>query len=275
MFYIFFSYYERFPIYVVQIIDNRYEKCYHHVMDNDLAKLIESIGFSEKEAQIYLTLLESGKAGVSTVSKKSGIKRPTTYVILEELAQKGYATLSPGKKILSYQAVDPSVILIQKRTDLKNFAEMVPFLQTIGNKGGAAPKIHYIADKEGILNMYESLNFAKESFCISSYAQIDAQFPGIVDFWIKGYEKKSYKTTVKHMIPDSPNDLAFGKRFKTAGQDVRVFPRAFDTDIVITENKVALSSLSDTPFLVLIESEKLARSLRPIFDLVWDAGKSL
>ncbi|HWQ59645.1 MAG TPA: helix-turn-helix domain-containing protein [Candidatus Fimivivens sp.] len=244
-------------------------------MNNDLAKLIESIGFSEKEAQIYLTLLESGKAGVSTVSKRSGIKRPTTYVILEELAQKGYATLSPGKKILSYQAVDPSVILIQKRTDLKNFAEMVPFLQTIGNKGGAAPKIHYIADKEGILNMYESLNFAKESLCISSYAQIDAQFPGIVDFWIKGYEKKSYKTTVKHMIPDSPNDLAFGKRFKAAGQDVRVFPRAFDTDIVITENKVALSSLSDTPFLVLIESEKLARSLRPIFDLVWEAGSEL
>ena len=244
-------------------------------MNNDLTQLIESIGFSEKEAQIYLTLLESGKAGVSTVSKRSGIKRPTTYVILEELAQKGYVTLAPGKKILSYQAVDPSVILLQKRTDLKNFSEMVPFLQTLGNKGGDTPKIHYVADKEGILNLYESLNFAKESFCISSYAQIDLHFPGTVDHWIKGYEKNSYKATVKHMIPDNPGDLTYGKRFKEAGQNVRVFPRAFDTDIVITENKIALSSLSDTPFLVLIESEKLARSLRPVFDLVWDAGREL
>ncbi|HWP69439.1 MAG TPA: hypothetical protein VN437_09075, partial [Rectinemataceae bacterium] len=148
-------------------------------------------------------------------------------------------------------------------------------LQTLGNKGGDTPKIHYVADKEGILNLYESLNFAKEALCISSYAQIDIRFPGTVDHWIKGYGKKSYRATVRHMIPGSPKDIAFGKRFKDAGQDVRVFPRTFDTDLVITENKIALSSLTDTPFLVLIESEKLARSLRPVFDLVWDASRSL
>lgn len=244
-------------------------------MDTDLSKLLLSVGFSEKEALIYLALLESGKTGATSVAKRSGIKRPTAYLILEELAEKGLITLSPGKKVRQYQAVDPSVILIRKKTDLRNFADMIPYLQTMGNKGGAAPKIHYIADRDGILNVYESLNYAKESFCISSYAEIERNFPGTVSRWISGYEKRHYTANVRHMIPESLTDIAYGKQLQDVGQTVRMFPRPFDTDIVITENKISISSLQDVPFLVLIESEKLARSLRPIFDFVWDAGKDL
>ncbi len=244
-------------------------------MNEDLTSLIESIGFKEKESQIYLALLELGKANVSQVSHFSKIKRPTAYLILEDLLEKGYVTQIPGKKIIEYQAVDPAIILIKKRTELRNFSEMVPYLQTLHNKGGEKPKIHYVDNKEGIWNIYESLNYEKEAFCISSYKKINEHFPGKVDHWIKGYKKKNYKVNARHLIPNDPKEFAFGEKFKEAGQNIRVLNKNFDTDIVITESKLSISSLEENPFLVLIESKRLARSLKPIFEIIWENSQKL
>jgi len=244
-------------------------------MNEDLLPLIESIGFKEKESQIYLTLLELGKANVSQIARNSKIKRPTAYLILEDLLQKGYIAEMPGKKVLEYQAVDPAVILIKKKTELRNFSEMIPFFQTLRNKDNQKPHISYVDNKEGIWNIYESLNYEKEAFCISSYKKINEHFPGKVDHWIKGYNKKSYKISAKHLIPNHPNEFFYGKRFKKAGQNVRLLSKKFDTDIVLTESKLSISSLGEDPFLVLIESKKLAQSLKPIFEIIWEASLEL
>jgi sugar-specific transcriptional regulator TrmB len=244
-------------------------------MNEDSALLVKSIGFKEKEARIYLALLELGKAGVSEIAKQSRIKRPTAYLILEDLVGVGYVNQIPWKNIKQYQAVDPSIILIKKRNDLKSFSEMVPFFQNLHKEKDVKPKIHYIDNKEGIWNVYESLNFSKETTCVSSYKKINDHFPGKVNDWIKGYKQKRYKVSARHLIPDNPDDIQYGKKLKQAGQKVRIFPKKFDTDIVITENKIAISSLEEKPFLVLIESEKLAQSLKPVFEIIWEVGKNL
>lgn len=243
-------------------------------MNEDITTLLKSIGFKDKESKIYCALLELGKSNVSQISKLSQIKRPTAYLILEELTKNGYVTQNPGS-IKQYQAVDPSIILLKKKTELKNFSEMIPFLQTLHNKRNEDPQIHYVDTEEGILSIYESLNYVKEAFFISSYKKINEQLPGKVDQWINGYKHKDYKLNGKHLIPDDPTEIAYGEKFKQAGQDVRLFPKKFDTDLALTEDRLCISSLGDNPFLVLIKSKKLALSLKPIFEMVWEGSKTL
>lgn len=242
-----------------------------------MLKTIESIGFRPKESQIYLALLELGTGTVSQIAKIAELKRPVTYVILEGLIEQGYVTQVPGGKINRYQPVDPSAILIRQKTNLKNFSEMLPLLQTLHNKGKQRPKIHYVETKEGITNVYESLNYAREAFYISSYKKLHEHFPKKVEQWIEDYGKGIYKVDAKHIIPDDPEELKFGKAYAQGGQKVRVLPsqKNFDTDIVLTENKLSVSSLEDEPFLVLIESEKLAKSLKPLFEIIWEASREI
>lgn len=246
-------------------------------MDKDLLKTIESIGFRPKESQVYLALLELGTGTVSRIAKTAGLKRPVTYIILENLIGQGYATQVPGGKINRYQAIDPSAILIRQKTSLKNFSEMLPLLQTLHNKGKQRPKIHYVETKAGIENVYEGLNYAKEAFFVSSYKKLHEHFPNKIEEWIKDYSKGIYKVDAKHIIPDDPEELKFGKAYVQGGQKVRVLPsqKNFDTDIVLTENKLSVSSLEDEPFLVLIESEKLAKSLKPLFEIIWEASREI
>ena len=53
---------------------------------------LKKIGLSENETGAYLALLELGSATAQDISKKSGIKRATTYVQLEALMQLGLVT---------------------------------------------------------------------------------------------------------------------------------------------------------------------------------------
>lgn len=50
---------------------------------------LESLGLNEKEAKVYTALLQLGRVSAYSVSEKSGLKKPTTYVVLGELVKKG------------------------------------------------------------------------------------------------------------------------------------------------------------------------------------------
>ncbi len=62
-------------------------------------QFLQELGLSDKEAAIYLALLQYESATVIQLSAKTKIKRPTVYVVLETLSKKGLvAEAKVGKK---------------------------------------------------------------------------------------------------------------------------------------------------------------------------------
>lgn len=247
------------------------------MIDETLAKLLEQTGFTPKEAGVYLALLELNQGTVKEISKITGLKRSIIYVILEELIKRGYASEIPGKKINAYQAIGPSVILAQLRAVAKNFSEMLPFLETLHHKGKKRPKIRYIESKEGIWKIYEEINYAQTAFFITSYSRIEKHFPGAIEFWLKGYKKGLYKLKSRTLISDDPKEIEIGKEFKKNKLEIRSSPvlKNINMDFTVYGNNLAITSLGEEPFLVLIESEELVNSVKPIFELVWKSGKPI
>lgn len=246
-------------------------------MDNDLLQLLESVGLKPKEARVYLALLELKQGSVTQIAKLAELKRSIIYVILADLIKKGYVSQLPDKKINEYQALDSSVIVTSQKGALKNFSEMLPYLQTLHNKGKKRPKIHYLENKEGIWKIYEEMNYAKEAFFITSYIDIEKHFPGGVQKWINDYKAKHYTMLGRHLIPDNPDELKYVAGFKKLNQKVKILPgvKRFSMDFTIFENKLTLTSLEEEPFMVLIESEELVNSMRPIFEIAWKAGRTV
>ena len=63
-------------------------------------QFLEEIGLSEKEAKIYLALLQVDSALISDLAEKTKINRTTVYPVLESLAKKGLVSeLQEGKKM--------------------------------------------------------------------------------------------------------------------------------------------------------------------------------
>ncbi|TSD02039.1 MAG: Transcriptional regulator, TrmB [Parcubacteria group bacterium Athens0714_25] len=247
-------------------------------MDLDLIKLLEESVFTGKEARVYLALLELGRGNVTEIAKISGLKRPIIYVLLEGLIKRGYVSELPERKINTYQATDPSVILVQLKGITRNFSEMLPILRTLGNKSGKKPKIRYYDTEEGILRIWDGeMNNAKDAFFISSYQRIEDRFSGKIAEWIKKAQKGIIESGFRHLISDSPYEIELAKKFIQVNQRVKILPELKDShmDFTIYDNKLAITSLEENPFIVVIESDELVRSMRPLFELAWEKGKSL
>jgi HTH-type transcriptional regulator, sugar sensing transcriptional regulator len=246
-------------------------------MDADLIKLLGNTGFTEKEARIYLALLELGKGDVSDIAKASDLKRSIIYVLLEGLMKRGYVSELPNQKINTYQAIDPSVILGQLKSVAKNFSEMLPIFRTLHNKGGKRPKIVYHETKEGIWRTYQEMNQAKEAFFISSYDRIDKIFPGAIKEWMDLYKKGTISLRARHLVANNPFDLETMRKFIEADQEVRYLPeiKEFSMDLTLYKNKLAITSLEKDFFIVIIESAELVNSIRPIFEIAWKSGREI
>lgn len=263
---------------VQDFFSQREKKIRKLFMDKDLIQLLEKTGFTQKEAQVYLALLELGQGNVTDISKLTKLKRSIIYVILEGLIKRGYSSELPERKINTYRATDPASILTQLRGVTKNFAEMLPILRTLGSKGGKKPKIKYYDTKEGILNIWDGeMNYAKEAFFISSYQRIEDFFPGKIAEWTEKARKGIIETGFRHLISDSNYEIELAKKFFIIGQHVRILPQLKESfmDFTIYDNKLAITSLEENPFIVVIESEELVKSMKPLFEIAWIKGKEI
>jgi HTH-type transcriptional regulator, sugar sensing transcriptional regulator len=246
-------------------------------MDENLINLLKKTGFSEKEARIYLAVLELGKGDVTEIAKKAELKRSIAYVIIDELIEKGYASKLPNRKINTYQAIDPGVILNSIKTTTKHFSEMLPYLRSLNAKEGRLPKIHFIDNKEGIFKVYEDMNAHQDQFFISSYSHIEKYFPGEIKKWVDNYRKGRYTFKGRHLIANDPEDLALISEFTSIGQQVRILPglKKSQMDFSVYGNKLAITAFEESPYIVVIESKGIVDSLMPILEVAWKSGKEI
>ena len=107
---------------------------------------LKKIGFSDKEAKVYLALLELGEAGVQTIAKKSAVNRATTYVVLEELKKQGIVSTVEKDKKTVFVADAPRALLRMFRTQERkikeheeDFKKALPELEAIFNTATEKP----------------------------------------------------------------------------------------------------------------------------------------
>lgn len=247
-------------------------------MNKDLEKLLEEVGFTQKEAKVYLALLELNQGNVTEIAKITGLKRSIIYVILEGLIKRGHVSESLKSKINTYQPIDPSVILNKLKINYKNFSEMLPIFRSLGNHGKKRPKITYHETKEGIIGVWEEMNSAQDNFIISSYQRIEDHFPGLLNKWLGEIKRGIINPGFRQLISDKPSEIALAKKFMSNNnQRVRILSGLSDSqmDFSIFENKLAITSLGEDPFIVVIESKELVVSIRPLFELAWERGKKI
>ena len=127
---------------------------YDHALKN-----LTEFGLSEKEAKIYVSLLELGEATAFEISSQSGINRSSTYVVLEALGKKGLVGLSGDKKVRRYIAVSPEAIAQMSRATAKkhgqiesNIKSILPELNALNKNLVQKPKVRVFDGLEGLMN---------------------------------------------------------------------------------------------------------------------------
>jgi len=245
-------------------------------MEN-LIQNLSNAGLTDKEARVYIALLQIGRASAYAISSRAGLKKPTTYVVLDELIKKGLVTKIPRVKKQQYLAKPPEEFFAMAEERLNQAKKALPQLLTMAESEKVKVRTLFY---EGLKGIEEALFYkAKEMSgkeIVGFYATAEDASKELMDIfnpWPKQMHEMGIRIRVitpehkstKEMLEVNKN---FGHLIKTVPLSVyssKSSLEASDTFVRIVLFKPLQA--------VVIESRELAESVKQIFNMVWNGVK--
>lgn len=237
----------------------------------ELINSVSELGLTKQEAAVYVAALETGFSSISDIAKKAGIKRPTTYYVVDELIKKNLISRAPKGKRTFYIAEHPNKLLSNIRSQENKLMSALPLLESLLKSAGNKPRIRFYEGKEGIKSIYnEVFKTHKKLLAIGSMRDILKHFSyEETAEWFKLLSQEGGK--IYDLVDDAPETRKYAKAAYRKGHGpLKYLPKDFKmgTDTIIAGDKVALISYSSL-MGVLIENDEIAQTQRQMFEFMW------
>lgn len=240
----------------------------------ELATKLESVGFTQKQARVYVAALFLGPSAVQKIAEQAEINRATTYVILDELAKMGLVAESTEGKKTVFVAEPPEAVerylevqhneISVRRQELK---DLMPNLRETSRSTDAedAPMVRFYKGLKGSEQLSkELLRKAKKDdtiYAIVNYDEVLKADPTITP--AKTRVKKGIKSKVLYYSQD--NTLESDSK---ALRSTKKVDKNFSAEINLYSTKASfITYAGDQTVGILIESPKIVETLRQLFEL--------
>lgn len=238
--------------------------------------LLKKLGFTDKTARIYLTLVGLGPASVRNLAKKTELNRGTVYDGLKWLKDTGVVNYYEKEAKQFFVAEDPEKLyeLVEKRTielqDVnKKMKDVVKELKSLYDKGGERPVARYY-EKGEIRKILEQVLERCEEVGEKIYRVYSDS--DIREYLYDGFESFSDARIGKGIQVQA---IAIGNGGELRGLDERKWldiKKDCPTYTIIYPGCTAFISLNSQDELVgvVIENEGVYQTQRGIFDALWN-----
>jgi len=246
-------------------------------------------GLSEKEATVYLTLLEMEMAPVNKISKKAKINRSTVYVILDNLTQKGLVSTSDKAGVQQFIASSPEVLALKARESFskhnlikEKIENIVPNLKGLSKGIKTKPIIKVFEGPEGLATVFSD-SFSINEKIIRVYASHQNLFKSFPEDFLKTLESYIIERKKKNIIMRSihPDNKTGRKNIvpKLSKNDEWVFIPEKDfksnSDLAIYDNKISYMTHENNGLGIIIESKEISDVMKDIFDFAHTQAKKI
>ncbi len=247
--------------------------------NSPIVKSLVDYGLNDKEAKIYLALIELDTATVNEIAHTADINRSSAYVVIEKLKKKGLVSTIKDYKIQRYVATNPEVLLQEAETralrniEIKNkIQNVVSELKSIHRETKKKPKIMVYEGEKGIKNALKlTLDCSDKKIRVISSNEQDS---GMMIEYVKSRHEKGIKMigihpddqNIRTLISSFPNDL---DEYLLLSKD----KYHFSADVAIFDDKVGYISNKQKGISFLIQSKDFADVLKTIFDLAHQEAK--
>lgn len=250
------------------------------ISNNLLVKNLVEYGLSDKEAKMYLALLELEVGTVNEAAKAAGVNRSSAYVVLESLKEKGLISVAGDKKIQHYIATSPEALLYsaesraQAQESIKNkIADIVPELKALHKDTKQKPKVYVFEGMNGLMASFQSSLKNKEKF-MRSFSSAE-KIPDAMAEYIRRRTQLGIK--MRGIYLDNKQSFNLIKMLPKTDEFV-VIPNSkytFDSNLAIYDDKIGYISPQNGGYSIIIENQDMADILKIIFDLAFSGSKGL
>lgn len=247
-------------------------------------QILQKMGFSDKKARIYLTLLQHGEMSASEIAKETKIVRTTVYDILNDLIKDEFVgALTDRKDKKTFIAGDPerlvdfvdvqekAMALQKKALEVKQdqLKELVPQLRALSDEVIGKPKTHFYDGAKGLV---QALNFCltcKQPVMIyGSLEPWNRWMPDHFEWYAAEAAKR--KVDIRRIDQKTIGKLRGIEVEVDGGWPVRLLPVGFNLPgfSLIYGDRILQASFQ-RPMATIIEDKELAASQKTVYELFW------
>jgi predicted transcriptional regulator len=236
-----------------------------------MISVLQQLGLSRDEEQLYLSLLQEGALLIAAAAQKAGVHRPAAYRALNSLVERGLVTATPRGKRLYYTAESPQLLQPLFTQLTQQYATLLPDLAQLYSKK-STPVIRFLPGREGmrfVMNdVMESLPRGGTYYRYSSRRRTTAD-PRLIP---RDFAKRRDAKQIQRYVITSEK-LSRSKK-PELNRHIKVIPAKYDLfqyDVsqLMYENKVAYLDYNSMSALI-IENPVVATFQRRLFLLLFN-----
>lgn len=230
---------------------------------------LTSLGFNERESDIYLLLLSLGMTTASVVSKELSLDRRVVYDTLDMMAKKGFVIKSKVNNILHYESTNPEELKEKFYESFKNYEKILPKLNQLKQKQSKSeykvwfgiPAINRMVNN-ALKSKSEVFLMGRGGYLIEQMKESRYQYIQKLNQlnW-KMIQTLDYKKTLheKEFIP---------KEIKFLPENINL-----DTAFLVFDDKLYLFTRKQQIEVIEIIGKSFAETFKVYFNLMWQIAK--
>lgn len=240
--------------------------------------ILEELGLSEREAQVYEALLPLGECPIADVLHVIKLHPQLIYRAIDGLASKGLVLISFRRRRKYVKAEDPRIL---EKLETERLAKLRSILPSLIDKQGA-PADAVVRVEKGSEAVRKArakiIDDLPEKSTFSIIGASGEKFFDTMGEQLREIERKRLKKEIQR------NVLAFERqrqyfnskdKFKDKLTTYRFIPSDQETPstTMITDRSIIIYVWNQDPITITIESRETARAYQSYFDTLWQIAK--
>ncbi|OGL95416.1 hypothetical protein A2348_02095 [Candidatus Uhrbacteria bacterium RIFOXYB12_FULL_58_10] len=247
-------------------------------MPTSLIKLLENLGLSKREADVYLASLRLGESAAQDIAHATGLTRTTVASVLDRLASQGFVSVhrKAGKRL--YWIEDPHILVEHERARLTVVEELAGRLHSEYHRADKKPDAEVTDASEAIVNMMvrviDELPDGAEIRTIESPNAKHYQAVMSDELFLALTKRKAAKGIRTRSLVPAGSQSAIRPSALQKGIEVRGLPPGilFESSLWLFGSSLVLFSGTHT-FAVRVNHRHMNEGIGSIFEYLWDQSQ--
>ena len=236
-------------------------------------KILQNLGLTTREAEIYLILLDTGSTTTGQIIKKSGLHKATIYSILQRLVDRGLVSYIVKERARYFEATDPENLLDFLKEKEDSLKEILPELKKKKEQSKQKQEAYILEGLKGLKTVRDrSLKVLSKGDELLVLGASKASNMALESYWTNYHNKRVREGINARMLWNETAKRWGKEREKLPLTQLKYLPKELETpaNIDIYKNVVDISVFAEKPFIFHIENKTLADAFRNYFNLLWN-----
>ncbi len=245
--------------------------------------ILEQIGLTRSEINVYIALLEIGSSATGKIVEKSKASSSKIYEILDKLMQKGLVSYVIKAGVKHFEAAPPERIMDYMKEKEKQFnkqkeelKKLVPVLELKRKLSKYKSEATIYKGLKGAETAFmDSLELIKpgdELLVLAAHTRSET----LQRFFIKFQKKRAEKKVKQRIIFNEENR---GQEYATPEanrlSEIKFVPQTTPASFEIFNDRVIIFPEAEELLLIVIDNKEVAESFRVQFEMWWQQDTSV